>query len=84
MDQPRMHDMANTKAERVRPLPTEDALVEVQSILHRLKNQEPLPKSRSELKEDLRKDLLRLDIEIEGLMAIASGRAKIRRRRGEK
>jgi hypothetical protein len=79
-----MHDMANTKASRVRLLPTEDALVEVQSILHRLKNQEPLPKSRSELKDDLRKDLLRLNIEIEGLMAVASGRAKIKRRCGEK
>jgi hypothetical protein len=78
-----MQDMANTKAERERPLPT-DALLEVQSILRRLTNQETLPKLRRELNEDLRKDLLRLDIEIQGLMAVASGRAKIKRRRGEK
>jgi hypothetical protein len=84
VDQSWMRDMAKTKAGRVSPLLTEDALGEVQSILHRLKNQKALPKSRSESDEKLRKDLLRLDIEIQGLMAVASGRAKIRRRCGEK
>ena len=59
-------------------------MVEVHSILRRLKNHEPLPKSRSELKENLRKALLRLEIEIEGLMAVASGRPKIKRRCGAK
>jgi len=58
---------------------------EVQSMIQRLKKQEIVSKARTDrVKEGLCKDLYRLVIESEGLIAVAAEKAKLRAARAAK
>jgi hypothetical protein len=66
-------------AKQIDQLLTVETFSEAPSMTQRLKKKETVPKSKTEkLIESLRKDLHRLVIETEGLIAVAVEKAKVR------